>query len=227
MIKPNLSNIPGMDAMTGTLDFVKNLWGGMSVPGMGIPGMVMPTLSVDEINKQISDLKAVESWLTLNMNMLRGTIQALEVQSATISTLQSMGETLSAAVKSKPRSSFESMPEAAPKPAPEPAPPVEKTPPAADAQLAPEANREPNEQAAKFVAPQANPAMWWNMLQDQFKQAVNSAMASEPAKSASKAAPAALKPRKTAKAGKTTPRKRAPAAKKSGSKPASKGEPQD
>ena len=79
MIKPNMSNIPGMGAMTDTLDFVKNLWGGMSVPGMGIPGMVMPTLSVEEINKQIADLKAVESWLTLNMNMLRGTIQALEV----------------------------------------------------------------------------------------------------------------------------------------------------
>ena len=74
MSNSSMPNIPGMGAMTDTLDFVKNLWGGMSIPGMGIPGMVMPTLSVEEINKQISDLKTVESWLTLNMNMLRSTI---------------------------------------------------------------------------------------------------------------------------------------------------------
>jgi hypothetical protein len=222
MIKPNMSAIPGMSAMTDTLDFVKNLWGGMSIPGMGIPGMVMPTLSVDEINKQISDLKAVESWLTLNMNMLRGTIQALEVQSATISTLQSMGETLSAAVRSstaaKPKSASESMPGPTPEPAPRDE--VEKAPIAAAQQAAaePEPKSEPKEQAAKFVAPQANPAVWWNMLQDQFKQAVNSTMASEPAKPANKPAPVAAKPKTAAKAAKTVPLKRKPAAKKRVSK---------
>src|SRR5215212_7434460 len=94
MSKSNASSIPGVGAMTDTLEFVKNMWSGMN-----IPGMVIPTLSVDDINKQITDLKAVEAWLTLNMNMLRGTIQALEVQSATIATLQSMGETVSAMMK--------------------------------------------------------------------------------------------------------------------------------
>lgn len=209
MIKPTMPNIPGIGAMTDTLDFVKNLWGGMSVPGMGMPGMVMPTLSVDEINKQISDLKAVETWLTLNMNMLRATIQALEVQSATISTLKSMGESFSAAVK----------PGAA-KPAADAAPskesysfaqPAEKTE-AAPEQAASEAESE-SEAASKSVPKSAskseaagssaaagNPAVWWNMLQDQFKQAVTSAMASEkpaappPAKSKSAAAPRKRKP---------------------------------
>src|ERR1035437_5754432 len=140
MIKPNTSGIPGMSAMTDTLDFVKNLWGGMSIPGMSMPGMVMPTLSVEEINKQISDLKAVESWLTLNMNMLRGTIQALEVQSATISTLQSMGETLSAAVRSSTAAKPKSPSESIPGPTPEPAPrdEVKKAPIAAAQQAAPE-----------------------------------------------------------------------------------------
>jgi hypothetical protein len=193
MIKPPMSNIPGMNAMTDTLGFVKNLWG-----GMGVPGMVMPTLSVDEINKQISDLKAVESWLNLNMNMLRGTIQALEVQAATISTLQTMGETLAAAAKSgaapKPKS-------AAAKPAPEAAP--AKPEPAAAAK--PETP--PNPFAGKMAAPQANPAAWWNMLQDQFKQAVSSAMSTDTGKrptdgAASKAAAGGAKrpasPRKPA-----------------------------
>src|SRR5882724_3558679 len=91
MLKPPLPNAPGSSAMTDTFDFVKNLWGGMH-----LPGMVVPTVSVDEINKKIADLKAVESWLNLNMNMLRGTIQALQVQSATLATLQSMSAALGA-----------------------------------------------------------------------------------------------------------------------------------
>ena len=85
MENPNPPGIAALGAMTDTLDFVKKMWG-----NLGVPGMVVPTLSIDEINKKISDLKAVESWLALNMNMLRGTIQALEVQSGTIAALQSM-----------------------------------------------------------------------------------------------------------------------------------------
>ena len=92
MAQPNMPHLPGFDAMADTLEFVKKMWGGAHA-STGIPGMVMPTLSLDEVNKQIADLKAVESWLSVNMNMLRGTIQALEVQAATISTLQAMGAT--------------------------------------------------------------------------------------------------------------------------------------
>lgn len=206
MTKPTMPNIPGIGAMTDTLDFVKNLWGGMSVPGMGIPGMVMPTLSVDEINKQISDLKAVEAWLTLNMNMLRGTIQALEVQSATISTLKSMGESFSAAVKpGAPRA------DAAPQKAPYSfAQPAEKTA-AATGQAGSGAKGEStaasknaptspsSTEPAGASAAAANPAVWWNMLQDQFKQAVTSAMATEkpadPPLAETKPAAAPRKPR--------------------------------
>ncbi|HJV50237.1 MAG TPA: PhaM family polyhydroxyalkanoate granule multifunctional regulatory protein [Noviherbaspirillum sp.] len=194
MIKPNMPNIPGIGAVTDTLEFVKNLWGGMglpgmnmagmSMPGMNIPGMVMPTLSVEEINKKIADLKAVESWLTLNMNMLRGTIQALEVQAATISTLQSMGETFSATMGA-------AMPE---KPAAEaPAAPPNGSNGANGAHAkagAPEPTSKDEADAAQLTAPLVNAAAWWNMLQDQFKQAVNSAMTAE---TPSPAAPAARK----------------------------------
>lgn len=186
MSNSSMSNIPGMGAMTDTLDFVKNLWGGMSIPGMGIPGMVMPTLSVEEINKQISDLKTVESWLTLNMNMLRSTIQALEVQSATISTLKSMSETLSAAVKPSPARSTASEAPPAPKEEPKAAAPEVEAPP-----QTPKAAAAGSTGAAGTDAQLGNPAVWWNMLQDQFKQAVNTAMASEkPAKPEPSVAPA-------------------------------------
>lgn len=203
MSNAHTQGIPGMDAMSETLDFVKNLWGGMSMPGMNmkIPGMIMPTLSVEEINKQIADLKTVESWLTLNMNMLRSTIQALEVQSATISALQAMGESLSAAVKPAPR---EEPPAAARKPEPEPEPeepearPPEVKQPEADTAAAPKARVTPQPDAAAL----ANPAIWWNMLQDQFKQAVDSAMTAEAPKAApAKPAPAKSAPAKAKKAG--------------------------
>jgi hypothetical protein len=198
--------IPGMDAMNETLDFVKNLWGGMSMPGMNmkIPGMIMPTLSVEEINKQIADLKTVESWLTLNMNMLRSTIQALEVQSATISTLQAMGESLSAAVKPAPREEPRK-PEPAPEPEPEAKQPETEAP-------APKAKAKKAAQADAAAA-LANPAIWWNMLQDQFKQAVDSAMTAEAPKPApAKPAKAAGKAASTGKAKKAVPKAAAPKA---------------
>ena len=194
MSNPAMPGLPGFGAITETMELVRNMWGGMSAPGVGIPGMVMPTLSVEEINKQISDLKAVESWLTLNMNMLRGTIQALEVQSATISTLRSMGETLSAAVKPAapapaPSAGF-SFPfgAAAPadvKPAPAAAPFAAAPAPAPPA--APAAAPEPAPAATDNAAPLANPAVWWNMLQDQFKQAVSTALTPEAGSGSSKA----------------------------------------
>jgi hypothetical protein len=199
-------NMSGADAMTDTLEFVKKMWGGMS-----IPGMVMPTLSVKEINKQIADLKAVESWLTLNMNMLRGTIQALEVQSATISTLHSMSETMSSMVpqapsgKARPDRAFSFPPPTAEKP----------RAPQADPQpgSAPDLAADPNAMAAPF----ANPAAWWNMLQDQFKQAVNTAIVPEavPVAAQPKRTPPAGKPKNAAEpaAAKAAPSKRKPASK--------------
>ncbi len=218
MLKPSMPNIPGMSAMTDTLEFMKNMWGGMSTPGMSIPGMVMPTLSVEEINKQIKDLKAVESWLNVNMNMLRGTIQALEVQSATISTLQSVGQTLSSAVKSgavaKNASAFP-FPKAAVEDEPahesEPAPTTEtkrkvrnelkaefKDSPKPAAKAAAKPKAQALSDTASMAAPLANPAIWWNMLQDQFKQVVSAAMAPEAAASDAAQAEAAALPKRKA-----------------------------
>lgn len=157
--------------MTDTLDFVKNLWGSMGVPGMNIPGIATPTLSVDELDKKINDLKAVESWLNLNMSMLRGSIQALEVQRGTIVTLKSMGASFAAAVKQAPGAG-DKMAEAAPYTSifAQPAAVVPEAAPQAEAAAAPE---------AASAAQMSNPTVWWNMLQDQFKQAVTSAMASD------------------------------------------------
>ena len=198
---PNMPNFPGMGAVTDTLDFVKNLWSGMGIPGMnmsgmnlpGMPGMVMPSLSVEEINKKISDLKAVESWLNLNMNMLRGTIQALEVQSATIATLKTMGETFSASMGGGGQQAATPTPPSAPQ-----ATSGNGAQTSDGAQHgvekmhgAPEPTSKDESDAASLTAPLVNAAAWWNMLQDQFQHAVSGAMSGEaPAVSA----PAAKKP---------------------------------
>lgn len=179
MANPQMPNMPGAAAMTDTLDFVKNLWGSMSVPGMNIPGITAPTMSVDELDKKINDLKAVEAWLNVNMSMLRGTVQALEVQRATIATLKSMGASLAAAVQ-KPgandKSLFESVPYASvffQQPAA--APKAEAAKPAA----APVKAEVPAEPLPETAAQMTNPAAWWNLLQDQFKQAVTTTLASD------------------------------------------------
>jgi hypothetical protein len=164
--------MPGVGAMTDTLDFVKNLWGSMSVPGMSMPGMGAPILSVEELDKKIADLKAVEAWLNVNVAMLRGTVQALEVQRGTIATLKTMGATLAEAMK-QPGADEKSVLAAAPyasaffgQPAAAPQAAKAKAAPAADAAAEP----------APFMP---DPTMWWNVLQDQFKQAVSGAMSSE------------------------------------------------
>ncbi|MDQ4627497.1 PhaM family polyhydroxyalkanoate granule multifunctional regulatory protein [Janthinobacterium lividum] len=207
MANPQMPQIPGAAVVTDTLDFVKNLWGSMSVPGMGVPGITAPTMSVEELDKKINDLKAVEAWLNLNTSMLRGSIQALEVQRGTIATLKSMGASLAAAITqpgASEKTVFESVPYASaffqqaapaapePKPAPAPAPAPE---PAAAA---------PGDAGSQL----ANPSAWWNLLQDQFKQAVSTAMSPDAASAAaasfgsvSKAKPAASKPAKPAEAG--------------------------
>lgn len=66
--------------------------------GFGMPGIVTPTLDVEELEKKIKDLKAVEVWLKMNLSMLQMTIQGLEVQRNTLSSLKAFGKVLSDAV---------------------------------------------------------------------------------------------------------------------------------
>jgi hypothetical protein len=190
MANPQMPNIPGAAVMTDTLDFVKNLWGSMSVPGL-----TAPTLSVDDLDKKINDLKAVEAWLNLNMSMLRGSIQALEVQRNTIATLKSVGASLAAAVnQGADTSKFESNPymsaffqqpsvtppkaaEAAAAPAPAPAAAAAAAPAPNPASGGGASAAKPAE--ASDAAQLGSPAVWWNLLQDQFKQAVSTAMSPE------------------------------------------------
>jgi hypothetical protein len=65
----------GLGQMFDGIDSVKRAWSMFNAPSA-----LVPTLDVDELDKRIADLKAVEQWLNLNVSMLHGTIQGLEIQ---------------------------------------------------------------------------------------------------------------------------------------------------
>jgi hypothetical protein len=181
MLNQQTPNMPGIGAMTDTLEFVKNLWGSMGVPGMALTGMTVPSMSVEDLDKKIADLKAVEAWLNVNLAMLRGTVQALEVQRGTIATLKSMGATLAQAIK-QPGANEKTVMAAAPF--------VSAFFPQAGAESTPAAK--PGAAPASADALQMpNPVAWWNMLQEQFTQAVAASMPAESTSAPGPAAPGA------------------------------------
>ncbi|TAK67334.1 MAG: hypothetical protein EPO19_11630 [Betaproteobacteria bacterium] len=75
------------DPLPDPFEFMKKLWNPMGLP---MPGMVAPTLDLDAVEKKITDLKSVESWLNLNLNMLRLSIQGLEMQKNTLAAMTAM-----------------------------------------------------------------------------------------------------------------------------------------
>jgi hypothetical protein len=60
-------------------EMFRRLWGPLGVP---VPGMAMPTLDPNEIERRIQELKSVEGWMNMNLNVLRMAIQGLEMQKA-------------------------------------------------------------------------------------------------------------------------------------------------
>ncbi|MCE7504762.1 hypothetical protein LZG75_00740 [Polynucleobacter sp. IMCC30063] len=94
-----------------SLEMLKNMWG-QGVAGQNAGQFPFTTdmnkaasgfnnafagLDVVEIEKRIKDLKSVENWLNLNLNVLKSTIQGLEVQQATLLALRSFGEAMGSA----------------------------------------------------------------------------------------------------------------------------------
>ena len=162
---------PGMEFFSGGLAGKAPVW-------------PVPTVNVQELEKRVGELKTVLFWLEQNAAALKATIQALEVQKMTLSTLQSMN--VSAADLAR---AF-TLP-----PAPAPAPAAEA--------------KNPAPAAEKPAAP--DPLMWWNALNQQFQQmaaasaaataqaARNMSQAAAPAAEAEKPAAAAEKPGAAAK----------------------------
>jgi hypothetical protein len=71
-------------------EFLKNLWGPMGLPLAGLSG---PAMAMSELERRISELKSVENWLNMNLNVLRMTIQGLEMQKAGLAAMQGAAAT--------------------------------------------------------------------------------------------------------------------------------------
>jgi len=205
--------LPFSNPIGDSLELMKKMWGFAGLPGIPsagnlasmaaripqqLPSMLTPTLDVDELEKRIADLRAVEQWLELNASILRTTIQSLEVQRATIATLKGMsGAMLGPIFNRSDRSpappevalglaamrAEESKAEIKNIAPPTPSP-------------AKKARKSPNRAGTTSMAPAAavNPTAWWNTLQDQFNR-----IAATAAGQAAPTAPPAKPARKKAK----------------------------
>ena len=190
-------------------DFLQSLAKSASQPssaGNAIPGMsnwVAPTLSVEELDKRIQELKAVQFWLEQNGTALKATIQALEVQKMTLTTLQGMNVNMAELAKTftarAPEPAASTAP--APKPVAEPAPAPEPAP-----KKGPSPKRGSKPAAGQTGSgATVDPMQWWGSLTQQFQNIASAAM--QDAAAQAMKAPSASTTAKPSAAGKgTTPR---------------------
>ncbi len=102
----NNPSFPSFDQFPQGMDFLKQFWahGANATPSASpmaspTPALqqvmgqyLMPTFDLDELDKRMTDLRTVLQFMELNTNMLRQSLQALEVQRNTLATLKSMAQ---------------------------------------------------------------------------------------------------------------------------------------
>ena len=179
----------GFAKLVPGFDFLQNLAKGASQSMTQMPHLsnwVAPTLNVEELEKRIAELKAVQFWLDQNGRALAATVQALEVQKMTLATLRgmnlSMGE-LANSLKVKTTEAMASgarrMGEAAEAAAGAASGAADA---AADAAASKKAaarkaeDKEPDEGGAGAGAAPVDPLQWWGALTQQFQQIAAGAM---------------------------------------------------
>ena len=179
-------------------DFLNNLMqnAGQATPAIG--QWVAPTLDPAELEKRIGELKTVQFWLEQNARMIGVTVQALEVQRMTLSTLQSMNVDLRNALTlpEAPDSAAAAPAAAAPEPLAasftrafaDAAAPT----PAAAAPAAPSATPDADADAAA-AKPAVDPMQWWGALTQQFTELASNALRDSSADAARHLAGQALK----------------------------------
>ena len=169
-------------------DFLKNLATGSAGSGGGgigaggaLPGLsswVAPTLSVEEVDKRIQELKTVQYWLEQNGHALKATIQALEVQKMTLSTLRGMNvrmEDIASAFTraAAPAAEASASPSASSFFTPSSSPAASK--PEGEAEAAAETDAKA-EGAPTGAAGVVDPLKWWGSLTQQFQEIAASAL---------------------------------------------------
>jgi hypothetical protein len=161
-------------------DFLQNLAKGAteSIPQMpNLANWIAPTLNVEELDKRISELKAVHFWLDQNSKALGATVQALEVQKMTLATLKGMNFNIgdvANALKLKAAESVASSVQKVTEKAASTAQTISEV--AADAQEVAKKVGKAAKPAGSAVAGLVDPLQLWGALTQQFQQIAASAM---------------------------------------------------
>ncbi|CAB3662625.1 PhaM family polyhydroxyalkanoate granule multifunctional regulatory protein [Achromobacter pestifer] len=245
--------LPGMgqnsdlsgNPLLASMEMMRQAWAGLTGPGGLASSLPMaPPMNLEDLDRRIAELRSVESWLRMNLSMLSSTIQGMEVQRSTISTLRAFVDSaanmdMSAVRDSGAASPLEVVlglkpaPKAAAKPGPNPAPeqgkphdaPAGKGAEAAADQASAESAMQGMSEQMGAAAQSASKA-WWDLLQQQFNHIASATAASMPA--SPDAEPAAKPKAGDAKAGeskaaaKTEVKASKPAARKTVAKAPSK-----
>jgi len=156
--------VPGFDFLQG---LVKNA--GSALPNIG--QWVAPTLNPEELEKRIEELRTVQFWLEQNARMLGATIQALEVQRMTLSTLKTMNVQMDDL-----RDSLKIRMPGTEKPAPPADKPEAPAPAPAKAAGKSAARKTPAAKSVEGGTPPVDPMQWWGALTKQFTQLATTAM---------------------------------------------------
>jgi hypothetical protein len=216
----------GLGQMFDGIDSVKRAWSMFNAPSA-----LVPTLDVDELDKRIADLKAVEQWLNLNVSMLHGTIQGLEIQRGTLAAVKAFGASFSSAMpgaSAQPAAgaTAAAAPSGWPHPAPASAASAAQTAAAASTRTPASAARTERPRARSAAAevsadtgaqkraasakqaaaaPGIDAGAWWNLLQGTFNQVAQAALTGTGLPGLAPAAPPATS-RGVAAAGRNAPR---------------------
>jgi len=200
--------------LMASMEMMRQAWQTLAGSGALTQPVVASPLGTEELDRRIADLRAVENWLRVNMSMLSSSIQALEVQRATIATLRNFVNTPGVD---------------APGDNPSPLEVALGIKPSGQARIRPAAEGQAAEGGQGAAPPLPDAAQnWWGMLQKQFDTlaaatAATMQGAQMPSAAQSSGTPAKPKPsRAKAQDGDApapaksagAPRKRAPAARK-------------
>lgn len=226
--------LPGMgqnsdlsgNPLLASMEMMRQAWAGLTGPGGLASSLPMaPPMNLEDLDRRIAELRSVESWLRMNLSMLSSTIQGMEVQRSTISTLRAFVDSaanmdMNALRDSGAASPLEVVlglkpaPKAASKPASNPAsedgkpqePPAGKGAEAQADPASPESAMQGMSEQMGAAAQSASKA-WWDLLQQQFNHIAAATAASMPsspdAGGAAKPGPGAAKAGESKAAAKT------------------------
>jgi hypothetical protein len=194
--------LPGMgqhsdlsgNPLLASMEMMRQAWAGLTGPGGLASSLPMaPPMNLEDLDRRIAELRSVENWLRMNLSMLSSTIQGMEVQRSTISTLRAFVDSAANMDLGTLRDSGAASPLEVVLGL-KPAPAAARSAPAkaseakaaddkvADAKAEGSAAAEPQPGMSEQMGAAAQSASkaWWDLLQQQFNQIAAATAASMP-----------------------------------------------